>query len=217
MKSRLGRILSPAVALVGLILSLACGGGGLKTITRDGYRAILSFSETERFPIAVRGEWQRVEASLKEPRGGVELVKIMRPDLKKIWQFRPATKHLFESAWQPTDEIVPGYPLAPRFDPQAYADRFGGQVRKIADAAHGLHPCDRWEMRLPSGDAVTIWAARDLEGLPVRIEHMKKDRNDEYQPFQATELLDVRAGADPDLFEKPRGYAEVKSYEELLK
>jgi hypothetical protein len=210
---RFGLVRLVLAALVGLTLSLSCGGG-LKTITKDGYRAILSFSETERFPIAVRGEWQRVEAKVH---GGAELVKIVRPDLKKIWQFRPAGKRLFESAWQPTDEIVPGYPLAPRFDPQAYADRFGGQIRKISDAAHGLHPCDRWEMRLPSGDAVTIWAARDLEGLAVRIEHMKKEKNDEYQPFQATELLDVRAGADPKLFEKPTGYQEVKSYEELLK
>ena len=214
-KSRLGPILSVAVVLGGL--SAACGGG-LKTITKDGYRAILSFSETERFPIAVRGEWQRVEASVGEARGGAkELVKIMRPDLKKIWQFRPETKRLLETTWQPTDEIVPGYPLQAGFDPQAYADRFGGSIRKIADAAHGLHPCDRWEMLLPSGDAVTVWAARDLEGLPVRIEHMKKDKNDEYQPFQATELLDVRAGADEKLFQKPTGYQEVKSYEDLVK
>ncbi|HEY4230890.1 MAG TPA: hypothetical protein VGO79_12025 [Thermoanaerobaculia bacterium] len=204
-----------SLAAVALLLMVACGGG-LKTITKDGYRAILSFSETERFPIAVRGEWQRVEASVGGVRGGPQLVKIMRPDLKKIWQFLPATKRLFESPWQPTDEIVPGYPLGPRFDPQAYADRFGGQIRKIADAAHGLHPCDRWEMRLPSGDAVTIWVARDLEGLAVRIEHMKKDRNDEYQPFQSTELLDVRTGADEKLFQKPTGYQEVKSYEGLL-
>jgi hypothetical protein len=204
-----------AAALLGiaLALSLACGGGGLKTITRDGYRAVLSFSPAERFPIAVRGELARVEANAQ----GAPLIKIMRPDLKKIWQIRPSTKRVMESAWQPTDEIVPGYPLAPGFDPQAYADRFGGQIRKIADAAHGLHPCDRWEMNLPSGDLVTIWSARDLERLVVKIEHSKKDKSDEYQPFQSTELLDVRAGADPDLFEKPKGFTDVKSYEELLK
>jgi hypothetical protein len=207
---RLVRAVLGALAL--LALMVACGGG-LKTVSRDGYRAILSFSETERFPVAVRGEWQRVEATVK----GAQLVKVMRPDLKATWQFRPGTKRLLETAWQPTDEIVPGYPLEPGFDPQAYADRFGGQIRKIADAAHGLHPCDRWEMRLPSGDAVTIWVARDLERLAVRIEHAKKDTNDEYQPFQSTELLDVRAGADPDLFEKPKGYAAVKTYDELLK
>lgn len=192
--------------------ALACGGG-LKTITKDGYRAVLSFSKEERFPVAVRGEWQRVEATVD----GAPLVKIMRPDLKTMWQIRPSTKRVMESVWQPTDEIVPGYPLQPGFDPQAYADRFGGQIRRISDAAHGLHPCDRWEMRLPSGDIVTIWVARDLERLAVRVEHSKKDQSDEYQPFQSTELLDVRAGADPDLFEKPKGYSEVKSYEDLLK
>jgi hypothetical protein len=201
-----------ATGLVLLLMALACGGG-LKTIGKDGYRAILSFSKEERFQVAVRGEWKRVEATVD----GAPLVKVMRPDLKKIWQIRPATKKVMETPWTATDEIVPGYPLEPRFDPHAYADRFGGQIRRISDEAHGLHPCDRWEMDLPSGDAVTIWVARDLEGLVVKIEHSKKDRNDEYQPFTATELLDVRAGADPDLFEKPKGYAEVKSYEELLK
>jgi hypothetical protein len=195
-----------------LLFALACGGG-LKTIAKDGYRAVLSFSPEERFPVAVRGEWQRVEANVS----GAPLVKIMRPDLKKIWQFRPATKRVMESAWQPTDEIVPGYPLQPGFDPQAYADRFGGQIRRIADAAHGLHPCDRWEMNLPSGDLVTIWAARDLERLVVRVEHAKKDKSDEYQPFQSTELLDVRAGANENLFEKPKGYQEVRTYEELFR
>jgi hypothetical protein len=203
-----------ALLAVLLVVSLGCGGG-LKTIGKDGYRAILSFSETERFPVAVRGEWQRVEA-MEGVQGG-PVVKIMRPDLKKIWQFRPGTKRLLETAWQQTDEIVPGYPLEPNFDPQAYADRFGGQIRKIADAIHGLHPCDRWEMRLPSSDIVTIWAARDLERLVVRIEHAKKDDKDEYQPFQSTELLDVRTGADEKLFEMPRGYSAVKTYDDLFK
>lgn len=194
------------------IWTLACGGG-LKTISKDGYRATLSFSKDERFPVAVRGESQRVEAVVE----GAPLIKIMRPDLQKVWQIRPSTKRVMESAWQPTDELVPGYPLSPAFDPRAYADRFGGQVRRLSDAAHGLHPCERWAMPLPSGDLVTIWVARDLEMLVVRIEHAKKDQADEYQPFTSTELLDVRTGADGKLFEKPKGYTEVKSYEELFR
>jgi len=199
-----------AAALV--LVATACGGG-LKTVSKDGYRAILSFSKDERFEVAVRGESRRVEARMD----GAPLVKVMRPDLKLVWQWRPATKKLLESAWQPTEEIVPGYPLEPGFDPQAYADRFGGAIRKIGDDAHGLHPCDRWQMTLPSGDLVTLWVARDLEKLVVKIEHSKKDQGDEYQPFTTTELLDVRVGASPDLFEKPKGYTPVKSYQDLFK
>ncbi len=195
-----------------LLLAVACGGG-LKTVVNDGYRAILAFSKDERFEVAVRGESRRVEASMS----GSPLIKIMRPDLKKVWQIRPSTKRILETAWTPTDEIVPGYPLEPRFDPHAYADRFGGQIKAIGDAAHGLHPCDRWQMSLPSGDLATIWVARDLGDLVVKIAHAKKDQGDEYQPFTTTELLDVRVGADPDLFEKPKGYAEVKSLQDLLK
>jgi len=207
MKARRLRIVA------GLALVTAACGGGLKTVSKDGYRAILAFSKQERFEVAVRRESQRVEAVMD----GAPIVKIMRPDLKKVWQIRPSTKKLMETPWTPTDEIVPGYPLAPGFDPQAYADRFGGRIKKIGDDAHGLHPCDRWRMDLPSGDVVTIWVARDLERLAVKIEHAKKEQGDEGQPFTTTELLDVRVGAASDLFEKPTGYAEVKSYPDLLK
>ena len=198
--------------LVLLVLSAACGGG-LKTIAKDGYTAVLAYSSHERYSVAVRGEARRIEGEAD----GAPLVKVARPDLKKVWQYRPKTKTLFASPWAPTDEIVPGYPLEPNFDPRAYADRFGARIERIGDDTHGLHPCSRWRMTLPSGDTVTIWAARDLESLVVKIEHVKKDENDESQPFTTTELLDVRTGAAPDLFEKPKGYTEVKSYPDLLK
>ncbi len=58
--------------------------------------------------------------------------------------------------------------------------------------------------------------ARDLERLPVKVEHEKK-KDEELAPFKVVELLDVRIGADPDLFEKPKGYALVKSYSDLGK
>jgi hypothetical protein len=202
-----------ALAILAALVWTAACGGGLKTISKDGYTATLAYSPEERYAIAVRGEWRRVEGQAD----GSPLVKIARPELKQVWQVRPSTKKIFASAWAPTDEIVPGFPLEPGFDPRAYADRFGGKIEKIDDDTHGLHPCDRWRMTLPSGDLVTIWAARDLESLVVKIEHSKKDGNDEYQPFTTTELLDVRIGAADKLFEKPKGYAEVKSYEELLK
>jgi hypothetical protein len=206
------RRVASGLALLAAIVVLRCGGG-LKTVSRDGYRAALSFSKDERFEVAVRGESRRVEAQVE----GAPLVKIMRPDLKTVWQLRPSTKRVLTTPWSPTDEIVPGYPLEPKFDPAAYADRFGGTIRRIGDDAHGLHPCDRWRMTLPSGDIVTLWVARDLEGLVVKIEHAKKDQSDEYQPFTTTELLDVRVGADPKLFELPKGYTPVQSYPELLK
>jgi hypothetical protein len=198
--------------LLACLVLLAAGcGGGLKTVTKDGYTGILAFAKDERFDVAVRREWKRVEGKVD----GSKLVKIVRPELKKAWEFRPDKKTIREIAWSPTDEIVPGYPLEPGFDPRSYADRFGGVISRIGDDTHGLHPCDRWQLALPSGDRVTIWAARDLDKLVVKIEHMKKDQGDEYQPFTTTELLDVRVGADPDLFDPPKGYRTVKTYEDL--
>jgi hypothetical protein len=203
-RERVG-LFAAAVALT----ALSCGGP--VTISKDGYRALLVYSEEDRFQIAVRGENVRVTGTVD----GSEVVKIVRPDLKKSWQFRPSTRRIFESAWAPTDEAVPGYPLSSGFDPEAYADRFDGEIERIDDATHGLHPCERYRLALPSGDAATIWVARDLERLVVRIEHAKRDGEDEYQPFTDTQLLDVKAGADEELFEPPTGYASVDSYEKL--
>lgn len=189
--------------------------GGPKIPSRDGYRAILSFSKEDRYEVFVRGENRRVEGLID----GSRLIKIARPDLHTVWQFRPETKKLFETGWGPTDEIVPGYPLDPKFDPKAYADRFGAadSITQVGDAIHGLHACDVYRMSLPSGDVVTIYAARDLEHLVVRIEHSKKDSDGVMQPFANTELLDVRPGVRMSLFEKPTGYTAVSSYGALAR
>ena len=198
------------LAVAGL---LAGSCGGIKTVSKDGYRALLVFSSGERYTIAVAGEKRRVEGDFD----GSKLVKILRPDLGKTWQYRPSTRRILEEAWSPADEIVPGYPLEPHFDPAAYAQRFGGEIRQIGDGVHGIHPCDRYQLSLPSGDRVTVWAARDFERLPVRVEHEKRDAAREWQPVSDIELLDIRIGADPDLFEKPKDYTPVKTYSELGK
>jgi len=210
---RLGGRRGPLAALILSLAALALSCGGPKSVGTDGYRALLAFSEEDRFRVAVRGESRRVSGTID----GSELVKIVRPDLGKSWQFRPSTRKIVETPWSPSDEIVPGYPLEPRFDAEAYADRFGGGIRRIDDATHGLHPCERWRMTLPSGDHATVWVARDLDRLAVRIEHAKKDGNDEFQPFTDTQLLDVQVGASQKLFEPPEGYERVSSYEELVK
>lgn len=204
------RIRNRSVAAA-VLAALACGGP--KTVARDGYRALLVYSSEDRFEVAVRGESVRVEGKSD----GSAIVKIVRPDLGKVWQYRPSTKKTFESRWESTDEAVPGYPLQPGFDVLAYADRFGAEVQRIDDATHGLHPCERWRLTLPSGDVATVWVARDLDRLVVRIEHSKKDDSDEYQAFTDTQLLDVKVGASPKLFEPPESYAKVNSYEDLAK
>jgi hypothetical protein len=206
-----GTWLAAGVLAAALLGALACGGP--KTVARDGYRGVLVYSAEDRFRIAVRGERVRVAGNVD----GSEIVRIVRPDLGKTWQFRPSTKRIFESPWGPTDEAVPGYPLQTGFDSAAYADRFSATIRRIDDGTHGLHPCERWQMTLPSGDVATIWVARDIDRLVVRIQHSKKDAGDEYQAFTDTQLLDVQVGAPEKLFEPPKGYEKVDSYEKLAK
>ena len=207
MRPRIATVLMTA----SVVLSAACGG--VKTVSRDGYRALLVFGSNEKYSIAVKGEKRRVEGTFE----GSTLVKIMSPDLGKIWQFRPSTKKIFETKWEPTDEIVPGYPLEPRFDPAAYAHRYSAEWKQIGDAVQGIHPCDRYQLTLSTGDRVIVWAARDLERLAVRIEFEKKDKGNESQPFTDAQLLDVRIGADAELFEKPKDYQAVQAYDELQK
>ena len=92
-----------------VVAVFACGGP--RTVARDGYRGILDYSKEDRFRIAVRGERVRVAGVVD----GSEIVRIVRPDLGKSWQFRPSTSRIFESTWAATDEAVPGYPLSPGF------------------------------------------------------------------------------------------------------
>jgi hypothetical protein len=198
-----------ALVLIAALSAAFCGG--IKTVSRDGYRAVAAFSSGQRYQIAVRGEKRRVEGTFD----GSTLVKILRPDLRKVWQYRPSTKKIVEEPWTQDDELIPGYPLDPHFDSAAYAQRFGAAVKQIGDGVHGIHPCDRYQMALPSGDRVTIWAARDFERLPVRLEHEKKGPDGLYQIVSDVQLLDVRIGADEKLFAKPKGYAPVKSYADL--
>jgi hypothetical protein len=205
-RSQAGALLLAAAALC------ACACGGIKTVSKDGYRALLAFSSGERYQIAVRGEKRRVEGKFD----GSTLVKILRPDLGKVWQYRPSTRRILEDVWS-QDELVPGFPLEPRFDPAAFAQRFHGEIKQIGDGVHGIHPCDRYTMTLPSGDRVTVWAARDFGRLPVRVEHEKKNSSNLFEPVSDTQLLDVRIGADEKLFERPKGYEPVKTYSELGK
>jgi len=86
-----------------LAASLAGACGGIPTVSRDGYRALVVFGPVERYSIAVRAELRRVEGEI----GGSRLIKILRPDLGKVWQFRPSTRRVLEEKWDPSDEIVP--------------------------------------------------------------------------------------------------------------
>jgi hypothetical protein len=205
------RNVAAAAPAAAMLFAVSCGG--IQTVSRDGYRALLVFSSGERYQIAVRGEKRRVEGSFD----GSTLVKILRPDLGKAWQYRPSTRKLVEDSWSQDDELVPGFPLEPRFDPAGYAERFRGAIRQIGDGVHGIHPCDRYQMTLPSGERVTVWAARDLERLPVRVEHERRNGSGGWDSVSDTQLLDVRIAAAEKLFEKPSGYTLVKSYAGLGK
>ena len=152
-----------------------------------------SFSLPPRtYEIAVRGEMRRVEGTID----GGPLVKIMRPDLKKIWQFRPASKRILEEPWSPTDEIVPGFPLEPRFDSRGLrATASTATILKIADGAHGgtsLRPLpDGPPLRRPRHD---LGGARPRAPSRPRRAREEEPARTNTSPSPTCSCVDVRVG-----------------------
>ena len=57
--ARVARFTAVLALSLAVVAVLRCGGG-LKTISKDGYTATLAYSPDERYKVAVRGEFRRV-------------------------------------------------------------------------------------------------------------------------------------------------------------
>ena len=116
--------------------------------------------------------------------------KIVRPDLKKAWQFRPSTRRTFESAWAPTDEAIPGYPRRPA-STRGVRRSLRRRDRAVRRPTHGPTPAS------DSADA----SVRDVATIGGRFatsnvsssasSTRRKTAGTEYQHFTDTQLLDV--------------------------
>jgi hypothetical protein len=195
------------------VFLVACGDlvGGSKRPAADGYTALLVRRLGKAgAPVEAKVAWRA--ASERREEGGRTI--LVRPDRKTVYERNGA------SPWKARPmlasdgaEVLEGaYPFRPiRFtddEMKRVEDAFAGEtvlVRKLGDAAVGSHPCDvlRIERNRPDGTGVseTRYYARDLDGLVVRRE-LVRIRDKEYAERIATqELRDIRAGADPALFE----------------
>jgi len=176
----------------------------------DGYRAkvttIVGGVAGTPFEIAVRGDDRRRQPT---PAGGVLILKGKE---QKAWVLDPAAKTFVAVPYpQATDEMLPGFPLAPHFDDRAEAERRGvTEYRRESDELFAGVVCALWEFWDRKDDATspstTFWVASSLENLAIRMDR-ETPKGDGTKSVTSVRLTDIRLGADPELFEIPKGYA----------
>ena len=178
----------------------------------DGYRAkvttIAGGVAGTPFEIAVRGDDRRRQPT---PAGGVLILKGKE---QKAWVLDPAAKTFAAVPYpQATDEMLPGFPLAPLFDDRGEAERRGvTEYRRESDEIFAGVVCALWEYWDRAGDpaspSTTFWVASSLENLAIRMDRVTP-KGDGTKSVTSVRLSDIRLGADPALFEIPKGYGDA--------
>lgn len=176
----------------------------------DGYRAtvttIVDGVPAVPFDIAVRGENRRREAG-----PGTPVLILLGRELKAV-RLDPASKSFSEVPYpQATDEMLPGFPLAPFFDHRAEAATRGvTQYRRESDEIFAGMVCALWRFSdRPDDDAspeTVFWVASSLENLTIRMDR-ETPKPGGARATTSVRLTNIRLGADPGLFEVPKGFA----------
>ena len=203
--------LLPALLIVGCF---GCSGifGGPKRPRTDGYRARAIVEEggtRTEFELAVRGGDRRLET----PGRARWPVLVVRGDEKRAFELDPSTKSWRKADFASRADVLAGHPLGTGFSDREEAKR-RGQPRYVreSDAIFAGNACQLWRFD-DDPDAVvsasaTFWVVPVLDGLVVRKED-DKPLPDGTKEKRSTELRNVRPGADPTLFEVPRGWTEA--------
>jgi hypothetical protein len=176
----------------------------------DGYVAtvtIVSDGAVETtFRIAVRGSDRRREG--EKPGGPVLL--LLGKELK-AFRLDPAAKTYVPVPYpQATDEMLPGFPLSPGFDDRAEAAQRGvTEYRRESDEVSAGMVCALWRF-IDQPEAVVssstvYWVAPSLENLAIRMDR-EVPKPDGTRSRRTVQLTSVKVGADPELFEVPKGY-----------
>ncbi len=191
-----------------VLLLAACTPPPLASV--DGYRAkvttVVDGVAGTPFEIAVRGDDRRRQPAAAGP------VLILRGKEQKAYVLDPAAKTFAEVSYaQATDELLPGFPLAPHFDDRAEAERRGvTEYRRESDEIFAGVVCALWEFwdrkDDPTSPSTTFWVASSLENLAIRMDR-ETPKGDGTKSKMSVRLTEIRLGADPKLFEIPKGWA----------
>jgi hypothetical protein len=190
-----------------LLLAAACTPPPRASV--DGYRAkvttVVDGVAGTPFEIAVRGDdrWRRPASN--------GAVLVLKGKEQKAWLLDPAAKTFAAVPYpQATDEMLPGFPLAPSFDDRGEAERRGvTEYRRESDEIFAGVVCALWEFWDRKDDPVspstTFWVASSLENLAIRMDR-ETPRGDGTKSVTSVRLTEIRVGVDPKLFEIPKGY-----------
>lgn len=207
---RARRRLLPAAALLASAALFAASCAPPARPSVDGYAATVTVSEggtaLATFRIAVRGDRRRREET--SPGGSVLLLS---EKAQKAWRLDPAAKTFAEVPYaRATDEMLPGFPLAPGFSDREEAAKRGiTEYRRESDEIFAGMVCALWRF-VDQPDAVVspstvYWVAPSLENLTIRMDR-EIPKPDGSRFRRKVELREIRVGADGSLFEIPKDY-----------
>jgi hypothetical protein len=196
------------VIALAILLAAACTPPPRASV--DGYGAkvttVVDGIAGTPFEVAVRGDDRRRQPALAGP------VLILKGKEQKAWVLDPAAKTFVAVPYpQATDEMLPGFPLAPFFDDRGEAERRGvTEYRRESDEVFAGVVCALWEFRDrkddPASPSTTFWVASSLENLAIRMDR-ETPKPDGTKAKTSVRLTDIRLGVDPKLFEIPKGWA----------
>lgn len=176
----------------------------------DGYAAMVRISEGEAvratFRIAVRGARRRREEVA--PGGAVLLLD---EEAQRAWRLDPVARTFAEVPYaRATDEMLPGFPLAPGFSDREEASRRGiTEYRRESDEVFVGMVCALWRF-VDQPDAVVspstvYWVAPSLENLTIRMDR-EIPKPDGSRFRRKVELTEIRIGVAGSLFEIPKDH-----------
>jgi hypothetical protein len=195
------------------LLLTACSGdpfGPPARVLTHGYRAAVTVTRSgasTRYELAARGSDRRRESA----GGAAGPVLIWKGDAHKVYELDTAGRTFAEKPFTSLDDALPGHPLDPRFSDREEAKRRGvEEYHRESDAVFAGHACHIFRFDEKPGDEVSAstayWSAPDLDGLVLRVVREGATKPDGTRDQDVSELTNVRVGADPSLFEVPKGY-----------
>lgn len=175
-----------------------------------GYSALATVkgggAELAKFRLAVRGEAIRRSATDAESSPFFVRSSAKGP----VWEVNPAAKSYRESTSEALLAHLEEFPLGPGFNHAAEANRRGiREYHRESDAVFAGNACGIWRYADRPGEIgspwTTYWMAPALEGIVIRKERGVPKGNGE-EERTLVELTRIRVGADPEIFEVPKGF-----------
>lgn len=202
--------------LLGGLLCTGCGAdffGAPPRVATHGYRATVHVLKDDevvsKFELAVRGNDLR-----RELPSGPFPVYVLRGDAKRAFELDPATRTVRDAEPEQAVAFLRDHPLAPGFSETAAASHLGlTRYARESDTPFGGNACQVWRFDDdPDADvspATWYWVAPALERLVVQRQR-EEVLPDGKRLRTATQLLNVRPGAAPKLFEEPEGWKRAE-------